>query len=352
MTDTPRPTPADLQTWRREAQETTGNVDNYFSRQIRSDRRILALLDALTAAEQEHEFLKRDYQNACGTIAAMHEAATGRKGEAPIRGVVEDCADVRAALTAKDEALAAANVGRLDQPVPTMGPSPALLDKERTELDGMLADLFLPTFSPRERAIATHAARASFRFARMTSGQRWSDFDTKAESARLTAQVEAWHQAMDELYVANWIGVVDLSDPGKAVRLLLEKALDVERDELKAQVEALQRERDDDRRAFADAYEAAAGREVGLQAQVTRLTEGAFAHSAQVAMEYGVPAGYRVLLDYITGGAALAPATPLVYERCVCGHPGDTPTCPIDHDQIQHEQATPPEGPTPTGESK
>jgi len=32
-----------------------------------------------------------------------------------------------------------------------------------------------------------------------------------------------------------------------------------------------------------------------------------------------------------------------VYERCVCGHPGDTPTCPIDHDQIQHEQADAPQ---------
>ncbi len=53
--------------------------------------------------------------------------------------------------------------------------------------------------------------------------------------------------------------------------------------------------------------------------------------------------------------AALAPGTPpatedessdygtRVYERCVCGHPGDTPTCPIDHDQIQHEQDTPQE---------
>lgn len=25
------------------------------------------------------------------------------------------------------------------------------------------------------------------------------------------------------------------------------------------------------------------------------------------------------------------------YVRCLCDHPGDTPACPIDHDQIQHE---------------
>ena len=27
-----------------------------------------------------------------------------------------------------------------------------------------------------------------------------------------------------------------------------------------------------------------------------------------------------------------------LYVRCTCGHPGDKPFCPIDHDQIQHER--------------
>lgn len=36
-----------------------------------------------------------DYSGACKTIALMHEAATGRKGMAPARGVVEDVADLR-----------------------------------------------------------------------------------------------------------------------------------------------------------------------------------------------------------------------------------------------------------------
>jgi hypothetical protein len=29
------------------------------------------------------------------------------------------------------------------------------------------------------------------------------------------------------------------------------------------------------------------------------------------------------------------------YIRCICGHPGDDPTCPVDHDQIAHERGTP-----------
>ncbi|MGW5509924.1 hypothetical protein ACWEV9_19435 [Streptomyces albogriseolus] len=47
---------------------------------------------------------KRDYLNACETIAAMHAAATGRTGEGPVRGVVEDVEDVRLrAETAEQE---------------------------------------------------------------------------------------------------------------------------------------------------------------------------------------------------------------------------------------------------------
>lgn len=44
----------------------------------------------------ERDEMRRNYERACQTIAAMHEAATGRTGEGPARGVVEDVADVRA----------------------------------------------------------------------------------------------------------------------------------------------------------------------------------------------------------------------------------------------------------------
>lgn len=47
------------------------------------------LLDRASSAEA-------DYHGACATIAEMHAAATGRVGEGPHRGVVEDVADVAA----------------------------------------------------------------------------------------------------------------------------------------------------------------------------------------------------------------------------------------------------------------
>lgn len=46
-------------------------------------------------AERDAERFKADHLAACRTIADMHEAATGRTGMGPIRGVVEDVADVR-----------------------------------------------------------------------------------------------------------------------------------------------------------------------------------------------------------------------------------------------------------------
>ena len=42
--------------------------------------------------------LEDDYGRACKTIAEMHAAATGKPGDGPRRGVVEDVADLRAAL--------------------------------------------------------------------------------------------------------------------------------------------------------------------------------------------------------------------------------------------------------------
>ncbi|MET9140532.1 hypothetical protein [Streptomyces parvulus] len=61
----------------------------------------------LTPAElaTDAERYKADYLNACKTIADMHAAATGRTGEAPTRGVVEDVADVRDRMLAAEAAL-------------------------------------------------------------------------------------------------------------------------------------------------------------------------------------------------------------------------------------------------------
>lgn len=60
---------------------------------------LLAALNAIptegAVTAEEHERVKADYQHACETIARMHEAATGRSGEAPARGVVEDVAELR-----------------------------------------------------------------------------------------------------------------------------------------------------------------------------------------------------------------------------------------------------------------
>lgn len=54
------------------------------------------LIQRAKAAEADAERFKADHLAACKTIADMHEAATGRTGMGPIRGVVEDVADVRA----------------------------------------------------------------------------------------------------------------------------------------------------------------------------------------------------------------------------------------------------------------
>jgi hypothetical protein len=42
--------------------------------------------------------LEEDYGRACKLVADMHGAATGKPGDGPRRGVVEDVADLRAAL--------------------------------------------------------------------------------------------------------------------------------------------------------------------------------------------------------------------------------------------------------------
>lgn len=48
----------------------------------------------------ELEEMRRNYENACKTIAEMYEAGTGRKGLGPVVGVVEDLRTVRKGLEA------------------------------------------------------------------------------------------------------------------------------------------------------------------------------------------------------------------------------------------------------------
>jgi hypothetical protein len=56
---------------------------------------VLPTPEQLAEARDEAERHKEDYLKACQTITAMHAAATGRTGEGPVRGVVEDVEDVR-----------------------------------------------------------------------------------------------------------------------------------------------------------------------------------------------------------------------------------------------------------------
>lgn len=60
-----------------------------------AERRADGLSKLLADAEQDAERYQADHLAACRTIADMHEAATGRPGKGPVRGVVEDVTDVR-----------------------------------------------------------------------------------------------------------------------------------------------------------------------------------------------------------------------------------------------------------------
>lgn len=62
----------------------------------------------LAAARQERNEAQSNYDGACRTIALMHEAATGRSGEGPHLGVVEDVAAAVRAARAETWAEAAA----------------------------------------------------------------------------------------------------------------------------------------------------------------------------------------------------------------------------------------------------
>ncbi|MGA5084075.1 hypothetical protein [Streptomyces pseudogriseolus] len=74
----------------------------------RERERATAAEAAIVEAEADAERFKADYLSACQTIATMHEAATGKAGEGPVRGVVEDVADVRARLLAAEQRAAQA----------------------------------------------------------------------------------------------------------------------------------------------------------------------------------------------------------------------------------------------------
>ncbi|MEU0102209.1 hypothetical protein [Streptomyces sp. NPDC006267] len=65
-------------------------------RQTMTDRAHTERGDTAAAHLDRSAGRKEAHDRACKTIADMHEAATGRTGMGPIRGVVEDVADVRA----------------------------------------------------------------------------------------------------------------------------------------------------------------------------------------------------------------------------------------------------------------
>lgn len=60
-------------------------------------RKLMLMFDNVKNLTEELSEAKDNYNNACQTIAAMHEAALGER-TGPIRGVVEDVADVRTQL--------------------------------------------------------------------------------------------------------------------------------------------------------------------------------------------------------------------------------------------------------------
>ena len=64
----------------------------------------------------------------------------------------------------------------------------------------------------------------------------------RAALATVTAERDAWRNALDELHVVNWIGVIDGLTPHEAVGRLLEQALDQERDALRIDRDAAYRQ--------------------------------------------------------------------------------------------------------------
>lgn len=93
--DTCRPVEVDGETIRmRGAGEFTDQEQQFAEEIVRAAKRKYTAEHGTLAAEEAERF-KQDYLKACGTIAEMHAAATGRHGLGPIRGVIEDVQDVR-----------------------------------------------------------------------------------------------------------------------------------------------------------------------------------------------------------------------------------------------------------------
>lgn len=103
--------------------------------------------------------------------------------------------------------------------------------------------------------------------------------DALQEIERLRAQLAealAWRTALDELHVTNWVGVIEGLTPQDAVRLLLERALDQDRDVLRAQLAATERERDllaKDAGRYAEAITMMQGERDVLRAQLAEAQE-------------------------------------------------------------------------------
>lgn len=91
VTDTARAEEAEH---RAEKAERRGDHWKAKAQEIEADRDHEAA--AREQAQQDAERYKADHLAACRTIAEIHKAATGRTGMGPVRGVVEDVADVRA----------------------------------------------------------------------------------------------------------------------------------------------------------------------------------------------------------------------------------------------------------------
>lgn len=71
---------------------------------------LFQMQEAAKERTAEVEWLRKDYHHACATVAQLYAAATGRHGEGPLRGVIEDAAAVcseRDALRAEVERLRA-----------------------------------------------------------------------------------------------------------------------------------------------------------------------------------------------------------------------------------------------------
>ncbi len=316
--------------------------------------RILALLDALTAAEQrELELLKeqtawRLHRDVAESIAKYWMDKDDAAGN--------EIAQLRAALTAKDEALA--DVADCKHYVTT------LVVKNNLWRDGMDARemvyaLAFANDKATEEALtrADHheaeSARLTFErndLAREVSRRIDENIVSMNEHARLTAQVTELQRQLAEADAGADIRAYERTvkeqsscpesriPPAQAHRELLEcpKCVDILRT--------------DERIATAStsshvALRAAERRAEAAEAQVTRLTEQLDRIAPMVCPECGphVRVDEDGCCATCGADAALAPATPPATERCACGHPGDTPTCPIDHDQIQHDGTNDPD---------